>query len=82
MYSSSRRIQDLRVGEDPIPDDPVQALLRDKVNTPAEELFQVLLPSEIRHAQVIAGNADIEQVHIAVRPRIAARNRSEDRQLR
>src|SRR5580700_3235395 len=78
-YSSSRRIQDLRVGEDLIPDDPVQALLRDEVNRPAEELFQVLLQSEIRHAQVIAGNAHVEQVHIAVRPRIAARNRPEDR---
>jgi hypothetical protein len=55
-YSSSRRIQDLRVGEDLIPDDPVQALLRDEVNTPTEELFQILLQSEIRHAQVIAGN--------------------------
>ena len=28
-YSSSRRIQDLRVGEDLIPDDPVQAILGD-----------------------------------------------------
>jgi len=31
----------LRVGEDLIPDDPVQAILRDKVNRPAEEPLQV-----------------------------------------
>src|SRR5262249_16442484 len=42
-YSSSRRIQDLRVGDDLIPDHPVQPVLGNQVNWPGEERFQVLL---------------------------------------
>lgn len=82
IYSSSRRIQNLRVGQDPIPDNPVQAVLRDQVNRAAEELLQVILQGEIRHAEIISGNAHVQQVNIAVGSRVPARDRSEDRQLR
>jgi hypothetical protein len=60
----------------------VQAFLRDEVNGAAEEVLQIFLQSEIGHTEIIPGNAHIQQVDIAIRLRIPARNRAEDRQLR
>ena len=43
---------------------------------------RVVLQSEIGHAEIISWDAHVEQVNIAIRPRIPVRNRPEDGQLR
>ena len=80
-YRSSRRIQNLRIAQDLIADDPVQAFLRDQINGAAEELLQIFLQSEIGHPEIIPGNAHVEKVNITAWPRFSARNRPEDGQL-
>jgi glyoxylase-like metal-dependent hydrolase (beta-lactamase superfamily II) len=80
-YSSSRRIKDLGVGQYLIPDHPVQPVLRDEVNGPAEQFFQILLQRKVRHAKVIARNPHVQQVHVTVWSRGAACDRAEDCQF-
>src|ERR1700733_577383 len=67
-YSSSRRIQDLRVGQHLIPDHPVQPVLRHQVHPTAEEALQVFLQVEVRHAQIVAWHPHVQEIDIAVRP--------------
>jgi hypothetical protein len=81
-YRSSRRIQDLRITQDLIADDPVQAFLRDQINGAAEELLQIFLQSEIGHPEIISRNAHVQKVNITAWLRVSARNRPEDGQLR
>src|SRR5271166_5539292 len=81
-YRSSRRIQDLRIAQDLIADNPVQAFLRDEINGAAEELLQIFLQSEIGHSEIISRHAHVEKVNIPAWLRVSARNRPEDGQLR
>ena len=80
-YSSSRRIQDLRVGKHLIPDHPVQPVLRYQVHVMAEEPLQVFLHVEVRHAQVVPRHPRIQDVNIAVWSGVTARDRAEDCQF-
>lgn len=59
----------------------MQAVLRNQIDRPAEQLLQVLLQGEVRHPQVVARHPHIQQIDVAVRPGVAAGDRTEDRQL-